>query len=278
MELADFEKMEQIRARVDEVVTDSDTAGALKPWYRQFCKRPCFHDEYLQTFNRPNVRLVDTDGRGVDRITPRGAIVGETEYPLDCLIYATGFEVGTDYTRRAGYDVIGTRGVKLSDYWADGMKSLFGMHVHGFPNMFVIGHTQGAFTANYPHLLDEATAHMCHILRYALDHDVLEIEAGGRGRGEMGDDPQRDGVQHPRLPGAVHARVLQQRGQAQRRRWLDRQLLRQGAYGVLPAHVRMALSRRFRRPGDPSLTRQPSLLEGPPGEGRLGVAPVTHWD
>jgi cyclohexanone monooxygenase len=177
MEMADFEKMEQVRARVDEIVTDPDTAGALKPWYRQFCKRPCFHDEYLQTFNRPNVCLVDTDGRGVDRITPRGVVVGDTEYPLDCLIYATGFEVGTDYTRRAGYDVVGTGGVRLSDYWSDGMKSLFGMHVRGFPNMFVLGHTQGAFTANYPHLLDEASTHMCHILRYVLDHDVQEVEA-----------------------------------------------------------------------------------------------------
>jgi cyclohexanone monooxygenase len=177
MELADFEKMEQIRARVDEVVRQPDTAAALKPWYRQFCKRPCFHDEYLQTFNRPNVTLVDTEGRGVDRITPGGVVVGEREYPLDCLIYATGFEVGTDYTRRAGYEVVGAGGVKLSEYWANGIKSLFGMHVHGFPNMFILGHTQGAFTANYPHLLDEASTHMCHILRYAVDHEVREVEA-----------------------------------------------------------------------------------------------------
>jgi len=176
MELADFEKMEQIRARVDDIVRDTDTAEALKPWYRQFCKRPCFHDEYLQSFNRPNVRLVDTDGRGVDRITGTGVAVGDTEYELDCLIYATGFEVGTDYTRRAGYDVTGVAGRTLSGYWADGMKSMHGMHVHGFPNMFVLGHTQGAFTANYPHLLEEASAHLCHILRHAIDHDVREVE------------------------------------------------------------------------------------------------------
>ena len=176
MEMADFDKMEQIRARVDDIVSDPKTADALKPWYRQFCKRPCFHDEYLQTFNRPNVHLVDTEGRGVDRITPDGVVVGETEYPLDCLIYATGFEVGTDYTRRSGYDVVGNGGVKLSEYWSGGPKSMFGMHVHGFPNLFVLGHTHGGFTANYPHLLDQAGIHMAHILRYALDHDVREIE------------------------------------------------------------------------------------------------------
>ncbi len=176
MEMADFEKMEQVRARVDDIVRDPNPAAALKPWYRQFCKRPCFHDEYLQTFNRPNVHLVDTDGRGVDRITRDGVVVGDTEYPLDCLIYATGFEVGTDYTRRSGYDAVGAGGMKLSEYWSDGVKSMFGMHVHGFPNLFVLGHTHGGFTANYPHLLEEASTHMAHILRYALDHDVREVE------------------------------------------------------------------------------------------------------
>jgi len=177
LELADFEKMEQIRSRVDALVGDPATAEALKPWYRQFCKRPCFHDEYLQAFNRPNVTLVSTDGRGVDRITPGGVVVGEREYSLDCLVYATGFEVGTDYTRRAGYDVVGSRGLSLSEYWGDGMKSLHGMHVHGFPNMFVIGHTQGGFTVNYPHLLDEACRHVAHILRHAIDGDLSTVEA-----------------------------------------------------------------------------------------------------
>jgi cation diffusion facilitator CzcD-associated flavoprotein CzcO len=176
MELADFEKMNQIRGRVDEIVQDEATAEALKPWYRQFCKRPCFHDEYLQAFNRPNVELVDTDGRGIDRVTPRGVVVGDTEYEVDCLIYATGFEVGTAYTRRAGYDIIGSRGASLSDYWADGMRSMFGMHVHGFPNLFILGHTQAGFTANYPHVLDELSTHVSHIVRSALDEDVREIE------------------------------------------------------------------------------------------------------
>ncbi len=177
LELADFEKMEQIRSRVDAIVTDPSTAEALKPWYRQFCKRPCFHDDYLQAFNRPNVSLVDTDGRGVDAITPEGIVVGEQHYELDCLIYATGFEVGTDYTRRAGYDVIGARGDSLSAYWRNGMRSVHGMHVHGFPNMFVLGHTQGGFTVNYPHLLEEASAHLCHVLRHAIDHDLATVEA-----------------------------------------------------------------------------------------------------
>ncbi len=181
LELADFEKMEQIRSRVDTIVADPATADALKPWYRQFCKRPCFHDDYLQAFNRPNVSLVHTDGRGVDAITPEGVIVGDREYAVDCLMYATGFEVGTDYTRRAGYDVVGSRGASLSEYWRGGMRSLHGMHVHGFPNMFVLGHTQGGFTVNYPHLLEESSGHLCHIVRYAIDHDLSTVEATAEG-------------------------------------------------------------------------------------------------
>lgn len=177
LELADFEKMEQIRGRVDELISDPATASALKPWYRQFCKRPCFHDEYLQSFNRPNVTLVDTDGHGVERITAKGVVAGGREYEVDCLIFATGFEVGTPYTRRAGYEVRGKSGQSLSEYWADGMRTLHGMHVDGFPNMFVLGHAQGAFTANYPHLLDEASVHMAHIVSCALSEGIAQVEA-----------------------------------------------------------------------------------------------------
>ena len=99
--------MKEIRARVDAVVHDPDTAEALKPWYRQLCKRPCFHDEYLQAFNLPNVHLVDTDGRGVDRIDETGVWVGDRHYEVDVLIYASGFEVGTSYARRSGYETVG---------------------------------------------------------------------------------------------------------------------------------------------------------------------------
>jgi cation diffusion facilitator CzcD-associated flavoprotein CzcO len=174
LELADFEKMEQIRSRVDELVADPVTAAALKPWYRQLCKRPCFHDEYLQAFNRPNVTLVDTGGRGVERITERGVVAGGAEHELDCLIYGTGFEVGTAWTRRAGYDVRGPGGRSLAEHWAGGMRTMFGMHVAGFPNLFLLGHEQGAFTVNYPHLLDEAASHVAHVIRRLLDEGVRE--------------------------------------------------------------------------------------------------------
>jgi len=176
MELADFEKMEQIRARVESIVKDERTAEALKPWYRQFCKRPCFHDGYLQAFNRPNVTLVDTAGRGVERITPRGIVAAGVEYPLDCIVYASGFEVGTSFARRAGYDVVGRDGVRLSEHWADGVRTLHGIHSHGFPNCFMLGTQQAGFTVNFPHRLDEQARHVAFVLGRVRETGVRRIE------------------------------------------------------------------------------------------------------
>ena len=178
-ELADFQKMEQVRGRVDSVVQDKATADALKPWYRQFCKRPCFHDGYLPTFNRENVTLVDTNGQGVERITENAIIANGETYEIDCLIYATGFEVGTEYTRRAGYDVGGRDGRKLSEHWAAGYRSLHGMLVNGFPNLIVMGTTQAGFTANYPHLLDEQARQIAYLVTEAGKRQarVFEVTA-----------------------------------------------------------------------------------------------------
>ncbi len=177
LQLADFQKMESIRARVDQVVADRRTAEALKPWYNQFCKRPCFHDEYLAAFNRPSVHLIDTDGKGVDRITEKGVVANGVEYELDCLIFATGFEVGTSYTRRAGYEITGRDGVTLSQRWADGVSSLHGMHVRGFPNCLIFSNTQSGFTANYPHMLNEQSKHAAYIITEAAARQASVVEA-----------------------------------------------------------------------------------------------------
>ena len=176
MELADFEKMEQIRARVDSIVNDPDTADALKPWYRQFCKRPCFHDEYLDAYNRGNVTLVDTQGQGVERITRTGVVADGAEHELDCIVFATGFEVGTGYTRRAGYDVVGRDGVTLSEKWADGASTLQGLFTRGFPNCFVVSLSQSGFTVNFPHMLDEQARHVAYVLSHVFEHDVRTVE------------------------------------------------------------------------------------------------------
>jgi cyclohexanone monooxygenase len=177
MELADFEKMEEIRARVEAIVEDPETAEALKPYYRQFCKRPCFHDEYLDTFNRPNVTLVDTQGKGVERITEKGVVANGNEYEVDCLIFATGFEVGTTYTRRSGYELYGRDGITLTEKWQDGVRTLHGFHTRGFPNCFIISNSQSGFTVNFPHMLNEQAKHIAYTLKYAQDHEIRAIEA-----------------------------------------------------------------------------------------------------
>jgi cation diffusion facilitator CzcD-associated flavoprotein CzcO len=177
--LSDYRKMNEIRARVDEIVNNRATADALKPWYRQFCKRPCFHDEYLQTYNRPNVTLVDTNGNGVERLTENAVVAGGHEYPVDCLIFATGFEVGTSYTRRAGYDVVGRDGMTLSKRWADGLRTLHGLTSHGFPNCFFIGRTQTGLPVNLPLALEHQTQHVAYMITqaHARGFKVLEPSA-----------------------------------------------------------------------------------------------------
>lgn len=174
--LADYKKMNQVRARVDAIVKDPATAAALKPWYRQFCKRPCFHDEYLPTYNRPNVKLVDTGGQGVERLTAREVVVNGQHYEVDCLIFATGFEVGTSFTRRAGYEIVGRNGVALSDYWSNGIRTLHGLMTDGFPNCFFVGRTQGAVTVNLPLSLENQTRHVMHMLTEARAKGAATLE------------------------------------------------------------------------------------------------------
>ena len=173
----DDDKMEEIRARVDSIVTDGETSAKLKAWYRQLCKRPCFHDEYLQAFNLPACHLVDTDGRGVERIDETGAWALGKHYPLDCLIFASGFEVGTPHARRSGFEVTGKSGRTLSEHWEGGMRTLHGIHLHGFPNAFIVGIVQGAnLISNVTHNLVESGTTIAATIAHALEIDAMEVE------------------------------------------------------------------------------------------------------
>ncbi len=174
---SDDEKMTEIRARVDAVVHDHSAAEALKPWYRQLCKRPCFHDEYLLAYNEPGTHLIDTDGKGVERIDEIGVWVAGKHYDLDCLIFASGFEVGTSTARRAGFETTGRGGLTLSERWAEGMQSMHGIHVHDFPNLFIVGPSQGAnLISNITQNLTEAGETIAAIVRHALDEGATEVE------------------------------------------------------------------------------------------------------
>ena len=176
MELADFQKMEQIRARAEAEVADKGTAESLKPYYRQFCKRPCFNDEYLPSFNLPGVHLIDTDGHGVERFTETGLVANGQEFELDCVIFATGFEVGTDYTRRSGYDLIGRNGQSLKDKWDDGIATLHGMQTSGFPNCFIISQAQSGFTVSFPHAMNEQAKHIAYIIQQVAQSNAKVVE------------------------------------------------------------------------------------------------------
>ena len=153
-EAADYEIMEAHRRRVETVVKDKSKAEVLKPWYRYLCKRPCFHDEYLDAFNRDNVTLIDCPS-GIDRIEKDGVVVNGAKHNVDCIVYATGFEAEmTPLFRRAGQDIIGLNGVTLADRWAGGASSMNGMMVRGFPNFFAMPAPgqQSVVTVNYTQL------------------------------------------------------------------------------------------------------------------------------
>ena len=176
IQIADYQKMERVRARTDAIVKDKETADALKPWYDQFCKRPCFHDQYLDTFNRPNVHLIDTQGRGVEAITERGVVANGREYELDCLIYSTGFEVGTNYTHRIGFEVTGRGGRTLTEKWKNGAETLHGLFTRGFPNLFIVATMQTGASANFQHMLSEQSKHIAYVVKEALAREIKTLE------------------------------------------------------------------------------------------------------
>jgi cyclohexanone monooxygenase len=176
-EIADFQKMNEIRGRVDETVAKADAADRLKPWYRQFCKRPTFNDAYLATFNRANVKLIDvSDSKGVERITENAVVANGIAYEVDCIIYATGFEITTAAHRRVDFDTIGRGGQSLYDHWADGYRTLHGLSSHGFPNWFTIGINQNGLSPNMTAMFDDQAVHVAHIISEVKRRGLQVVE------------------------------------------------------------------------------------------------------
>jgi cyclohexanone monooxygenase len=177
-EIADFQKMNELRARVDATVSDKEKAEILKPWYRMFCKRPTFNDEFLEAFNRPNVELIDvSEAKGVERITEDAVIANGVEYKVDCIIYATGFEVTSTPRRRYDFDVLGRDGESLFDHWGNGNRTLHGLYSHGFPNWFTIGINQNGLSPNMTAMFDDQAAHIAYIIDEVgkRGNDVAEV-------------------------------------------------------------------------------------------------------
>jgi cation diffusion facilitator CzcD-associated flavoprotein CzcO len=176
IQLADFKKMESIRARIDEIVKDKETADALKPWYNQFCKRPCFHDEYLDTFNRPNVKLIDTKGNGVERISEKGIVANGEEFEIDCLIYATGFELANDWSHKTGMEIYGRDGMTTTKKWEDGASTLHGWSSRQFPNCFWVSIVQAALTPNFMHVTGEQARHFAYVISECQKRGIRSVE------------------------------------------------------------------------------------------------------
>lgn len=173
---AEMLRMERVRRRVESIVKDKATAAALKPYFHYFCKRPGFSDDYLQIFNRPNVTLVDTAGTSIEKVTSSGLVVRGREYELDCIIYATGFDFMTSFTRESGLCITGRAGKSLADHWNRGARTLFGMHTDGFPNLFLMSMVQAGFSVNYRHSAEEQSKYVADLIAHCMKSDFGAAE------------------------------------------------------------------------------------------------------
>jgi cyclohexanone monooxygenase len=176
-ELANMKFMERVRADIGAAVKDPVTAEALKPYFASWCKRPTWNAEYLPTFNRPNVTLVDTAPYGIERITEKGLVANGVEYEVDLIVYGTGLEVGhSSLFRVAGFPVVGRNGVRLTDHWADEFRTLHGMMVHHMPNYFQLTVIGNGLGVNYLYPNGKQGAHIAAVIKHCLDNDYLAVE------------------------------------------------------------------------------------------------------
>src|SRR5262245_15869655 len=183
-EQEDHRVMERLRRRIDGIVKDPRTAEALKPYYRFMCKRPCSNDEYLPTFNRPNVTLVDvSESHGVERLTENGIIDNGVEYEDDCVIFASGFEISNEISRSYAIEAIeGRDGLSLFDHWRDGFKTLHGVTSRGFPNQFHTGFTQGGVSGNTTAMFEQQARHIAYIVAEAVGRGAVTVEPTQQGQ------------------------------------------------------------------------------------------------
>jgi cyclohexanone monooxygenase len=172
-ENSNIDYMMRIHRRIEKEVHDPETAESLKPWYMFMCKRPCFHNEYLPSFNLPSVHLVDTHGEGITEIAEKGPVFHGETYELDLLIYATGFEV-----QKTGIynQIVGRDGVDLEDKYADGIRTLLGIHTHGFPNLFIMGGYQASFQFNLTDMLQTQGDHIAECIDYVRQHGLQTMD------------------------------------------------------------------------------------------------------
>jgi cyclohexanone monooxygenase len=246
VQMVTYELMENIRKRAETVVHDPVTAESLKPWYDWLCKRPCFHDEYLEVFNQDNVTLVDTEGRGMERITEDSVFANGEEFELDLLIFATGFEL-SPYEEGTPIPVTGRDGLTLAEKWKAGATTLHGQHVHGFPNFMLSTSRQASWDNNFPYPQEVVATHLAKVVRDALDRGVESLEVTA--------EAEADWVRfHEEKSGPLQETwrectpsYFNQEGKA------DQRIMRNGAFGGSPSEFRDILT-KWRDDGMPGLT------------------------
>lgn len=177
-DVMDFRVMERLRRRVDAIVSDKATAEKLKPYYRYQCKRPTSNDNYYETFNRPNVHLLDvSESQGVERLTEHGFVANGEEYECDCIIFASGYEVTSDLERRWGFETLeGRNGLSMYENWKGGYKTLHGVMTNGFPNMYIIGLNQGGLNSTLTLNFEEQSRHITHIINAVKSRGAVVAE------------------------------------------------------------------------------------------------------
>ena len=247
LQMVDFEIMEGVRKRAETVVRDPKTAEALKPWYNWLCKRPCFHDEYLDVFNQDNVTLVDTEGRGIDRISGNVVVANGEEFELDLLIFATGFEL-SPYEEGSPLPVTGRDGQTLAEKWKEGATTLHGQHVHGFPNLMLSTTRQASWENNFPFPQDVVATNLAKLIRYALDEGVATFEVTADAEAEwIRFHEEKSSPSHARWKDCTPS-YFNQEGHAD-----DQRMLRNGGFGGSIIELRDILE-AWREEGMPGLT------------------------
>jgi cyclohexanone monooxygenase len=241
-----YELMENIRKRAETVVHDPVTAESLKPWYDWLCKRPCFHDEYLEVFNQDNVTLVDTEGRGMERITEDSVFANGEEFELDLLIFATGFEL-SPFEEGTPIPVTGRDGLTLAEKWTDGATTLHGQHVHGFPNFLLSTSRQASWDNNFPFPQEVVATHLAKLIRTLLDNGVDTIEVSAEAEADWVRFHEEMSVEMQKTWKECTPSYFNQEGKA------DERILRNGALDKSPTELREILA-KWREDGMPGLT------------------------
>jgi cyclohexanone monooxygenase len=244
-QMVNYEIMENIRKRAETVVRDPSTAESLKPWYDWLCKRPCFHDEYLDVFNQDNVTLVDTEGRGIERIAGSSVFANGQEFELDLLIFATGFEL-SPYEEGTPIPVTGRDGLTLAEKWKAGATTLHGQHVHGFPNFMLSTSRQASWDNNFPYPQEVVATHLAKVVRQALDRGMETLEVTAEAEADWVRFHEEKSAPLQETWRECTPSYFNQEGRA------DQRIIRNGAFGGSPSEFRDILA-KWRDDGMPGL-------------------------